>query len=559
MSRLPIYSPDTAPEDSRPLIEKVLANNGFIPNLIGVLAGSPQALETYLGVGATNARGSLSLAEREVVQLTAARIHGCGFCVAGHTAIVLKNKVFDKPDALALHYGQALSDPRLQGLAEFTAQVIATRGAVPNTALQAFLDAGYTERQALEVVLGVSLATLCNFANNLAQTEINPQLQGFAVGALGEDPSAPATPPANTSAPWLAPLADALDERPAEVDLLGKFADDRLTRIGVPQALGGEGGSAADVAESIAALAEQSLAASFVLWSHRSYTEFVVNSDNPALRERELPDLLAGRWAGAVGMSNAMKFVCGIESLGVTAQALAPSTHPAAQWRIDGRLPWVTNLRSQGFSVAAAAQLSASDAVPVFAFRSDQAGVQRSKDLELIGLRGSDVAAIQLDGVAVGEANRLHADLNAWLPQVRPQFLGFQCGMSVGLARASLAAAQAQADRRPILQPRLAALGRALEADAGILFKGLENGRFQNDPGALFRLRIALAQHVQQALSLELQAWGGRAYLNGKAPGFERRWREAAFIPIITPSLAQLEIQLQLLEDQCGATANASA
>lgn len=153
--------------------------------------------------------------------------------MAGHTAIVLKNKVFDKPDALALHYGQALSAPRLQALAEFTAQVIATRGAVPNTALRAFLDAGYTERQALDVVLGVSLATLCNFANNLPQTDINPQLQGFAVGALGEAPSAPATPPANASASWLAPLADALDERPAEIDLLGKFADDRLTRAGV--------------------------------------------------------------------------------------------------------------------------------------------------------------------------------------------------------------------------------------------------------------------------------------------------------------------------------------
>ena len=36
----------------------------------------------------------------------------------------------------------------------------------------------------LEVILGVSLATLCNFANNLAGTDINPQLQAFAPGAL---------------------------------------------------------------------------------------------------------------------------------------------------------------------------------------------------------------------------------------------------------------------------------------------------------------------------------------------------------------------------------------
>lgn len=186
MSRLPVLHADNAPEASRPLIGKVQAANGFVPNLIGVLAHSPQALETYLTVGAINARSSLGLAEREVVQLTAARIHGCGFCVAGHSATVVKGKVFSRADTLALQHGQALSDPRLQALADFTAEVIATRGAVGDAALAALLAAGFTQRQALEVVLGVSLATLCNFANNLAQTDINPQLQPYAIGALEE-------------------------------------------------------------------------------------------------------------------------------------------------------------------------------------------------------------------------------------------------------------------------------------------------------------------------------------------------------------------------------------
>lgn len=49
--------------------------------------------------------------------------------------------------------------------------------------LQAFYAAGYGEQQALEVILGVALAILCNYANNLAQTEINPELQPFAAPA----------------------------------------------------------------------------------------------------------------------------------------------------------------------------------------------------------------------------------------------------------------------------------------------------------------------------------------------------------------------------------------
>ena len=46
--------------------------------------------------------------------------------------------------------------------------------------LKAFFDAGYNQQQAVEVVLGVALATLCNYTNNLARTEINPELQAFA-------------------------------------------------------------------------------------------------------------------------------------------------------------------------------------------------------------------------------------------------------------------------------------------------------------------------------------------------------------------------------------------
>jgi alkylhydroperoxidase family enzyme len=51
---------------------------------------------------------------------------------------------------------------------------------VSDDELQAFLAAGYNQGQALEVVLGVSLATLCNYANNLAKTPINPELQPYA-------------------------------------------------------------------------------------------------------------------------------------------------------------------------------------------------------------------------------------------------------------------------------------------------------------------------------------------------------------------------------------------
>jgi len=97
MTRLTLHTTDSAPEGSRPLVARAVAANGYLPNLIGVLANAPVALETYLTVSEINGRASLSLAEREAVQITAARIHGCEFCVAGHSAIGVKKPGWTKP------------------------------------------------------------------------------------------------------------------------------------------------------------------------------------------------------------------------------------------------------------------------------------------------------------------------------------------------------------------------------------------------------------------------------------------------------------------------------
>ena len=184
MTRLTLHSLETAPDASKPLVERAIRNNGYLPNLIAVLANAPAALETYLTVGEINARASLTLAEREVVQITAARLHGCEFCIAGHSAIALKKAALSTADVVALQEGQPTGQARLDAVQAFTAAVIAARGAASGVSLSEFRAAGYGDRQALEVVLGVSLATLCNFANVLAASPVNPELEPYRPGVL---------------------------------------------------------------------------------------------------------------------------------------------------------------------------------------------------------------------------------------------------------------------------------------------------------------------------------------------------------------------------------------
>ncbi len=184
MTRLTQHTPESAPEASRPLMEQSIRNNGFLPNLIGVLANAPLALETYFTVGAIHARASLTLPEREVVQITAARLHGCDFCVAGHSAVALRQGGLDAQTVVALQEGRASGDARLDAVQAFASALIGRRGSVTDEELQAFLGSGFSQEQALEVVLGVSLATLCNFANTLAQSPVNPQLEPYRAGVL---------------------------------------------------------------------------------------------------------------------------------------------------------------------------------------------------------------------------------------------------------------------------------------------------------------------------------------------------------------------------------------
>lgn len=179
MSRLPLRTIEDAPAEAQPRLEAAQKNNGFLPNLVRLLANAPVALETYQTVGEINSRASLTLAEREAVQITAAATHGCGFCVAGHSAVADKKAKMDQGVISALRDKAQVPDARLDAVARFTEAVIASRGALSDAELAAFKAAGFDDQAALEVVLGVSLATLCNFANNMGQPDLNPQLAAY--------------------------------------------------------------------------------------------------------------------------------------------------------------------------------------------------------------------------------------------------------------------------------------------------------------------------------------------------------------------------------------------
>ncbi|CTQ03766.1 TPA: acyl-CoA/acyl-ACP dehydrogenase [Klebsiella variicola] len=308
-------------------------------------------------------------------------------------------------------------------------------------------------------------------------------------------------------------LREWLDDRAAELDrsselshaLLLKLAQANLFRIGIAPALGGSGGTLLDAIDAISAVARHSLTA-------------------------------------ATGLSNAMKFLSGLEELQIGGVA-----DGKGGWRLSGQLHWVTNLQTRGFQAVTVVQPVGGGEPFIASIGSGLAGVSRSADLALMAMQGSATAALHFDDVALEKDGVIHSAARTFLPAVRPRFLGLQCGMALGLAECILDECRDRLSDGHVLRGEWQTLAQRYRQIRSDLYAGVESQRFVQQPGELFRLRIGLVELAINGIQLELMLAGGRAYLSPQGDRTARRWRECAFLPLVTPSVVQLKQQLARL------------
>jgi len=168
---------DTAPEKSRPLLEKVQKRFKFIPNLFGVFANSPVLLNGYLAMEGAFDQGSLSAVERSVILLAASVENSCRYCTAAHST-VLKAFLHAPPEVVsAVRSKLPLSDPKLNSLVVLTREIVSERGHVRPQTIENFLAAGYRKDQILEVLMGVALKTISNYTDHISPAELDPAFQ----------------------------------------------------------------------------------------------------------------------------------------------------------------------------------------------------------------------------------------------------------------------------------------------------------------------------------------------------------------------------------------------
>lgn len=182
MTEFAFHTPENTSGSTRELLEGLRRSYGFFPNLFGYMAEAPATIEGYLALNDLLAKTSLSPAQQQVAMLAVSVENDCEFCRVAHHAIgKMKGANAQSLDALnacALGACQEIADEKDRALANFTRTIVKTRGRPSEADIRSFLDAGFSKRQILEVILIVSIKTLSNYINHLTRPEPNRELLG---------------------------------------------------------------------------------------------------------------------------------------------------------------------------------------------------------------------------------------------------------------------------------------------------------------------------------------------------------------------------------------------
>ncbi len=155
------------------LYTAIKAAVGVVPNAyVNIGSNSPVALETLLNIDGALKKGTLGAKEGEVVKLVVSQTAECDYCLAAHTLIGKKTGL-SKEDILAIRRGTPSSEPRMDTLAEFTRELISTKGIMSASAVEKIKAAGFTDTQIVEIVLAITSITFTNLFNRINDTVVD--------------------------------------------------------------------------------------------------------------------------------------------------------------------------------------------------------------------------------------------------------------------------------------------------------------------------------------------------------------------------------------------------
>jgi hypothetical protein len=341
----------------------------------------------------------------------------------------------------------------------------------------------------------------------------------------------------------LAKAADAIDR--------GEYPRALLQRLGAAGAYAAHLGPAADYAAAIRAMAEVSAvcgATGFMVWCQQVCGFYMAESGNPALMGAQLDRHASGEVLGGTGMSNPMKAYAGIEPLLLRARRVDGG------WRVDGTLPWVSNLGPDHHAgVLAGVDDPAADAPSevMFLLRCDAPGLELRNCPSFSAMEGTNTWAVRCTDMFVPDADVIGHPAKPLIARIRAGFILLQCGFGLGVAQGAIDAmwrvepalghVNCYLDDRPdALQAELDALWTQVEILARTPFDA-SNDYFIS----VLDARAHASELALRAAQSSLLHAGARGYL--LSSDVQRRVRESHFVAIVWPAIKHLRKEMARL------------
>lgn len=104
------------------------------------------------------------------------------YCTPAH-AIRAREASLDEEAVAVIREGRDLRDPRQEALRHFTLQMMRQSGRLDDADLEAFVTAGFSRANILDVILAVGLKTLSNYTAFLARPPLDPPMAAAAFAA----------------------------------------------------------------------------------------------------------------------------------------------------------------------------------------------------------------------------------------------------------------------------------------------------------------------------------------------------------------------------------------
>lgn len=181
MTRISAVDPASATGEAKNLLASVQAKLGMTPNFLRVLAHSPAALSSFIGLYGIAEEGSLDVETRERIALALAEQNSCEYCLSAHTAIG-RNVGLTGAEMGANRQGTS-HDPKAAAAVMFARALAEHKGEVTNAELEAVRQAGYGEAEIVEIIVHVGMNLLTNILGKASRVEIDFPKTSLGQGA----------------------------------------------------------------------------------------------------------------------------------------------------------------------------------------------------------------------------------------------------------------------------------------------------------------------------------------------------------------------------------------